>query len=340
MSSEKTKEDEIVVRRRIRSGKSRSSSGKSRKSRSSSGKSKKSRSSSGKSRKLLASRSGTGSSSKIPHEEENINKAVTIPPRKMGHLMVFYTVEKETPIGKITKEVARISMIKIWSEKLLIQRENKIILIERFEDIKKEGPLRFTIKYSSSEVLSFQAHTQEEQAEWLKILFRVWDDKKTEKRRLAQQAEREKRILEGRLELTVADDPIIHAAQDNDLRVLRKLRRSCENLDVCSHGAQSRTALHVAVMRGHMEAVSNIDCLHPISLSLLTFYIIAFRLRHFSYQAMNNTTVQHQNCVLQSGSQITTNLPIFENAYIESSLVFVGKESRNSYPRSQTYPIG
>lgn len=57
------------------------------------------------------------------------------------------------------------------------------------------------------------------------------------------------------MELTVADSELLHAAQDNDIEKVKKLRRTCPNMDVCTHGTQSRTALHIAVMRNHFEVV-------------------------------------------------------------------------------------
>ena len=195
-------------------------------------------------------------SSKVEKEKNRPKRNESRPPRKMGRLMVFYTIEKDTPIGTVTKEIAMISMIKVWSDVVLIERDMIYIKIENICDIVKEGNRRFTIEYKDrTKTKSFQAHSEEKQEEWLKFLFRVWDDKKSEKRRLAQRAERERRILEGRLELTPADAEILHAAQENDLEKLKKLRRTCTNLDVCTHGTQSRTALHISVMRGHFECV-------------------------------------------------------------------------------------
>ena len=206
-------------------------------------------------------------SSKV--EEDRPKRNESTPPRKMGRLMVFYTIERETPIGTVIKEVAMISMIKVWSDVLLIQRDDEYIKIENICDIVKEGNRRFSIKYKDSkQKKSFQAHTEESQEEWLKLLFRVWDDKKSERRRLAQRAERERRILEGRMELTTADAEILHAAQEKDLEKLKRLRRMCMNLDVCTHGTQSRTALHISVMRGDFECVKallgHVECVKAL----------------------------------------------------------------------------
>ena len=53
----------------------------------------------------------------------------------MGRLMVFYTIEKDTPIGTVTKEIAMISMIKVWSDVVLIERDMIYIKIENICDI-------------------------------------------------------------------------------------------------------------------------------------------------------------------------------------------------------------
>jgi len=136
----------------------------------------------------------SGSRKKSPRcssesSSDGVEKHRMIPPRKMDRLMVFYTIQKETPIGTVTKEIAKISMIKVWSDRILVQRDDKSIEIETIRDIVKEGHLRFTVKYEKENSISFQAHTKTGQDEWLKLLFRVWDDKKSEKRRLAQRYE-------------------------------------------------------------------------------------------------------------------------------------------------------
>ncbi|KAJ1121847.1 hypothetical protein NDU88_000366 [Pleurodeles waltl] len=55
----------------------------------------------------------------------------------------------------------------------------------------------------------------------------------------------------------ICDSPLLLAAKENDTRAITKLLQ-CRSTDVYEKGAMGETALHVAAMYGHVEAVKTL----------------------------------------------------------------------------------
>lgn len=175
----------------------------------------------------------------------------------MGNLMVYHESQKATTIGTAKGEISKVSIVKVSRNQ--IQLNSRAIAFENVSHIKYEiGDTKFVVVHTihdRSVSTTFRARSSEDCASWSKVCFRMWDDKKSEKRRLAQRAELEKKILEGRIDLLSVDHDLLHAAQDGDLKTLKALRRTTTDMNIVSYDTRKRTALHLATTRGFFDAV-------------------------------------------------------------------------------------